>query len=74
MRIRVTLLESHGELCADLERLSDGRARAERLRVLAMVGLAALRGSWPDTDLPSGDVGGAGAGRRGGGVKRRLKF
>lgn len=73
MRIRVTLLESHEELRVDLARL-EGRARAERLRVLAMVGLAALRGDRPDTDIPSGDVGGAGAGRRGGGVKRRLRF
>ena len=74
MRIRVTLLESHGELCADLERLSDGRARAERLRVLAMVGLAALRGGRPDTDIPSEGTGDAGAGRGGERGKRRLQF
>lgn len=73
MRIRVTLLESHEELRVDLARL-EGRARAERLRVLAMVGLAALRGGRPDTDIPSEGTGDAGAGRGGERGKRRLQF
>ena len=68
----MTLLESHGELCADLDRFRSGRARAERLRVLAMVGLAALRGGAPNTDLLSeGERGPGTGGKR---TNRRLKF
>ncbi len=73
MRIRVRLLESHGELYADLERL-EVRARAERLRVLAMVGLAALRGGLADADISSESAGDAGAGRGSERAKRRLRF
>lgn len=73
MRIRVTLLESHEELRADLARL-EGRARAERLRVLALVGLAALRGGRSNTDIPSEGAEDAGAVRGGERGERRLKF
>jgi hypothetical protein len=73
MRIRVILLESHGELRADLERLR-GRARGERLRALAMVGLAVLRGGAPDTDISSEGEGDADAGQGDKRTKRRLKF
>ena len=42
----VSLGAGYPELLADLEKLS-GRERAERLRVLATAGLAALRGGVP---------------------------
>jgi hypothetical protein len=43
MRVVVSIGAGYPELLTDLEKLS-GRERAERLRVLATAGLAALRG------------------------------
>ena len=52
MSVLVKLNESNGELLRDLERL-EPRERAERVRVLAMIGLVAVgsrsdRGSWTE--------------------------
>lgn len=55
MRLRVTMGSEYQDLIRDLEQLPSQRARARRLLVLAMAGLAALHPQDPSPERTRGE-------------------